>query len=367
METIEKKATILIIEDLPENIDILFNVLKNTYEIKVATNGKNALQIIKKELPDLILLDIVMPEMDGYETIHELKSNPATKNIPVIFLSGMSAMQDIVKGFELGAVDYITKPFSPPIVLARVKIQLDLKFAQEKLENQNIELLEMAKIKEDVEHMTRHDLKSPLTTIIGNTELLPLLGEMNDKQLKHMKMIKNAGIRMISMINRSLDLVKMERGIYKLEAEPVNILEIITSIIEERSDILSKRDLSIKIHTNNGKPNNEKLICIQGEKLLFYSLFSNLIDNAIEASPNENQITISMNYNQDLEISIHNKGEVPAEIRDKFFEKFVSFGKRKGTGLGTYSAKLLTETMGGKIEMQSSAQNGTIISLNFSK
>lgn len=125
MEQLEKQV-ILIVDDVPANIDVLSEILRPTYQVKVVTNGPMALRIAMAAKPDMILLDIMMPEMDGYEVCRQLKANPATCNIPVIFVSAMDEVMDETKGFALGAVDYITKPVSPPIVKARVKTHLAL-------------------------------------------------------------------------------------------------------------------------------------------------------------------------------------------------------------------------------------------------
>ena len=133
-----KKDTVLIVDDTPENIALISSFLIGIYRIKVATNGKKALQIAASaDQPDLILLDIMMPEMDGYETCIKLKSDPRTRDIPIIFLTAKAQVKDEQKGLELGAVDYITKPISPPIVLARIKTHLQLKRARDFLKDKN--------------------------------------------------------------------------------------------------------------------------------------------------------------------------------------------------------------------------------------
>ncbi|MFC3093929.1 two-component system response regulator [Alteromonas sediminis] len=130
------KATVLVVDDTPENIDVLTGVLKSHYKVKAALNGKVALKLASgKNRPDLILLDIMMPDMDGYEVCQKLKSDPVTAKIPVIFVTAKSEIEDEQKGFDLGAVDYITKPVSPPIVLARVKTQLAMFDQARHLEN----------------------------------------------------------------------------------------------------------------------------------------------------------------------------------------------------------------------------------------
>jgi len=130
-----RKATILIVDDTPLNIQVLSQVLFREYEVKIATGGKMALKIIDQvKKPDLILLDIMMPEMDGYEVCRRIKNNPSIQDIPIIFVSGKGEVKDQKHGFDLGAVDYITKPFDIPLVLARINVHLQLKRKSEKLE-----------------------------------------------------------------------------------------------------------------------------------------------------------------------------------------------------------------------------------------
>lgn len=149
-----RRNMVLVVDDSPENIDLLGDVLKQDYEIKVALNGEKALKIAGSENPpDIILLDIMMPGMDGYEVCRRLKSDAKTQDIPVIFVTSMSEVEDETKGLEVGAIDYITKPISPAIVKARVKNHLELKEAREYLKNQN-EILELR-----VEERTREILE----------------------------------------------------------------------------------------------------------------------------------------------------------------------------------------------------------------
>ncbi len=137
MEQTENKPVLLIVDDTPDNITLLCSLLGGQYKNKVATNGPKALQIAFADPPDLILLDIMMPGMDGYEVCRQLKENPKTADIPVIFLTAKSQEDDETRGFELGAVDYITKPIAPPILMARVHTHLSLKQARSVLAHQN--------------------------------------------------------------------------------------------------------------------------------------------------------------------------------------------------------------------------------------
>ncbi|PKN18437.1 MAG: hypothetical protein CVU71_13155 [Deltaproteobacteria bacterium HGW-Deltaproteobacteria-6] len=124
----EHKPTILVVDDTPDNLTLITSLLRDLYRVKIAVSGKKALQIaFSGERPDLILLDIMMPEVDGYEVCRQLKGDSETRDIPVIFLTAKTEIEDEVKGFEFGAADYITKPISPPILLARVRTHLKLK------------------------------------------------------------------------------------------------------------------------------------------------------------------------------------------------------------------------------------------------
>ncbi len=133
-----EKPTVLVVDDTPDNLSLMSGLLKDKYKVKIANNGARALKVVMTGAPpDIILLDIMMPVMDGYETCRHLKENPETRDIPVIFLTAKAEVEDEMKGFELGAVDYITKPISPPIVLARVHTHLQLKRVRDYLKDQN--------------------------------------------------------------------------------------------------------------------------------------------------------------------------------------------------------------------------------------
>jgi two-component system sensor histidine kinase/response regulator len=368
-----KKNQILIVDDTIENIQLLGECLQNNgYQIIVAQNGVQALESINALPPDLILLDVMMPEMDGYEMCRLLKENPENCDIPVIFLTAKVETEDIIKGFKLGAVDYLTKPFNKDELLARVKTHLELRHAQiliedQKimLEKQNKELVEAAKLREDVSQIFSHDLKNPLAAIIGYPQLLMMDGNFNESEIQNLKIIEQSGYRMLDMINRSVDLFKMERGVYQLKPFPVNILSLIHKIEIDSHEALQAKNLSLKIELSGSQATEDDTFLILGEELLCYSMISNLLKNAIEATPPKEQIHINLFYNGFATIMIHNKGNVPEPMREKFFAKYSTFGKIKGTGLGTYSAKLIAKIHQGTIDMESSENHGTTITIKL--
>jgi len=355
----DEKQKILAVDDTPENLDVVKGILQSDYTLLLAVNGTLALKIAKAQKPDLILLDIMMPKIDGYEVLERLKQDDETKEIPVIFLTAKAEIEDEVKGFGLGCVDYITKPISPPILVARVKTHLALK-------RQNEILKENVKLREDVDCITRHDLKTPLNAIINYPKLINK-DNLTEKQISQLDKIGAAGYKLLNMINLSLDLFKMEQGTYQFDPVPVNILSILDDIVQDnRMSILSKK-ANLEISINGNPVSEDSIFEIPGEKLLFYSMLANLIKNSLEASPRKETISIQLTDEDDFVISIQNKGTVPQDIHSNFFEKYATSGKSGGTGLGTYSAKLITETQGGLISMDSSEKKGTTIKIAFPK
>lgn len=164
--TFIEKPTVLVVDDTPDNLSLMSGLLKDKYKVKIANNGERALKVVMTgTLPDIILLDIMMPVMDGYETCRQLKANPETKDVPVIFLTAKAEVEDEIKGFELGAVDYITKPISPPIVLARVHTHLQLKRIRDYLKDKN-EFLE-----NEVQKRTREVVAVQEVTILAMASL----------------------------------------------------------------------------------------------------------------------------------------------------------------------------------------------------
>jgi two-component system, sensor histidine kinase and response regulator len=185
----ELTETLLIVDDERLNLNTLVELFQPKYRVIIAKNGQQALERAwSKPSCDLILLDIMMPAMDGFEVCRRLKDDERSRDIPIIFITALDAEEDQIRGFDLGAVDFITKPFMPNVVKARVKTHLSLRAAQKQLKQQNITLLEGAELREDIDRIMRHDLKGPLSLIIGFPQLL-LEDENIDSQLKNPRLI----------------------------------------------------------------------------------------------------------------------------------------------------------------------------------
>ncbi|MBF0383219.1 MAG: hybrid sensor histidine kinase/response regulator [Magnetococcales bacterium] len=357
-----QRATIMIVDDERLNINLLNNMLKDRYTIKVALNGEQALErALSAPRPDMVLLDIKMPGMDGYEVCKRLKANPETDDIPIIFITALSQDEDEKKGLELGAVDYIAKPLRPPIILERIKTHLGLKHMRMALAARNAELEKMLKLRETMDHLSRHDLKSPLNGILGVHDILSEADYLQPQHKRLLEILENSGLKMLEMINRSLDMMKIETGSYVLQPNPVELIGMFKRIWGDINRHVRTKNIALKIILNGKDITATDKFIVSGEELLCYSMFSNLLKNAGEAVSNGQTVTIFLENGDQPTIKLHNPGEVPPQIKNNFFKKYTTAGKLSGSGLGTYSAKLNAQAMGGKIAMHSSAADGTTI------
>lgn len=359
----DEKPSVLVIDDSRTNRRIIVDALADDFQVSASEDGYSALIQAAAYPPDLILLDVVLPEMDGYEVCRRLKAKAETAAIPVIFITAFAEAYDVEKGFEVGAVDYVFKPLNLPIVKARVRNHVALSTAYKRLNHQNRALREAAELREQIEHITRHDLKSPINGILGLVRLLEGDSNLTENQRQTVHLIEDSAMRMLNLINLSLDMYKMERGTYHLQSETVNLIPLIDKIIRDNQSLIFTRKLRISIRNAQAKADQPFLV--YGEELLCYSLLSNLMKNAIEASKPQQTITLDLSFQPNPVIRIHNETAVPIEIRDSFFEKFITHGKDQGSGLGTYSARLMAETQGGNIKMFSTESQGTTLEVTL--
>ncbi len=360
------KKTILVVDDAHENIAVIKSILIKDYTIKGAINGNIALTVAQSAPPDLILLDVIMPEMNGYDVLRQLKAKEETRDIPVIFVTSKDQTEDEIYGMELGAVDYIAKPIKPQLLRARVRTQIMLADALRQVTRQNKDLKSAARLREDVDHILQHDLKSPLNVIIGVPQfLLQHCLSLTKEDREFVNLIKDSGYRMLDMINRSLDLFKMEYGAYEAKLTPIDLLGCVQGVLSELRTSATEKKLTINITVDSLFSDENKNAVAMGEELLCYSLFSNLCKNAIESSSEGGVLNIKFLCGPDIIVSIENGGEVPRIIRDKFFDKFVTSGKSGGTGIGTYSAMLIARTLNGSIALDTSKAGRTCIQVTL--
>jgi len=364
--TTDDKRTVLVVDDIPDDIAVLEGILRESYHVKAATDGERALQIARgSPPPDLIILDIMMEGMDGLEVCRRLKQEPATAKIPVIFVTAKDADSDESEGFAVGAADYVVKPINPYLVRARAKVHLELKQAREDLEAQNEVLQENVRLREEVEAISRHDLKNPLMIVMTVPQAILAEGQLTPSQQKLLRMVDEAGRRMLEMINRTIDLYKMERGSYTLKPAAVDVVPIVAQTTAALGSLIRAASLTSVVTINNREPRPGDRFMVRGEDLLVYSLLANLMKNAAEASPQGGEISIAMKEGETATVAIHNEGAIPESIRTRFFQKFATAGKKGGAGLGAYSAKLIASTLNGTIGFETSEAAGTTVTVKL--
>ena len=359
----QERPTILVVDDTPDNLHLLAQLFKEDYRVKIAHNGEKALAICQSDTPpDLVLLDIMMPGMDGFEVAQHLRGHPSSEHIPVIFVTAMTGEDARLKGMELGAVDFVTKPIDPGSLKVRVRNFMRYVELHRQLQADYDEMMETERLKEDVERITRHDMKGPLAGVIGLVQGLSEAPNLTDEQREQIRMVEETALQVLDMINLSNELYKIETGRYVLKPQVVTIAQIIRRIADMVRRTFAVKNLSIAVATPHGVA--DEALLAMGDSMFCYSLFQNLLKNACEAAPDDSAVTITINAGSPMLISIENQGTVPAAIRETFFQKFATAGKQGGTGLGTYSAKLLIEAQGGSIAMETSdADNLTRITV----
>ena len=222
-------ANILVVDDTLENLRLLSGLLgEQGYDVRPVTSGRQALQAASHDRPELILLDITMPEMNGFETCERLKATEGLKDVPVIFLTALSETADKVKAFEAGGADYITKPFQIEEVLARVRVHLALRRAQVELGESYERLRALERLRDDLVHMVVHDMRSPLTVVMAHLQLLEMevKGVLSGEAADDLKAATQAVRVVTRMTNELLDVSRMEEGKMPIERKPNDLVKI---------------------------------------------------------------------------------------------------------------------------------------------
>ena len=357
----QKNALILIVDDNPRNIQVVGNHLKDKgIDIAIATSGKKGLEIASARKPDLVLLDIMMPEMDGYEVCENLKKNPETMNIPIIFLTAKVNKEDILQGFKLGAVDYIVKPFNSSELIARVNTHLKLKLYRDRIEEIN-EQLQMADIeKNEFLGIAAHDLKNPIYSISMLAKVIRDEENLKrDEVVEFSQDIITTADRMLDLIKNLLDINAIEQGKVKIIPENFNPLEIIVSIVESYKERAKAKNINLSIE------NGSNSFLIFADKNALIQVLDNLISNAIKFSPFGKNIYVALGEKDDNGI-IEIRDEGPGIGEDdmkKLFGKFCRLsaqptGNENSTGLGLSIVKKYIDSMNGSIWCESEPGNG---------
>jgi signal transduction histidine kinase len=351
-----------VVDDITKNLQVVGTVLRNQgYKVMAAASGAEALKCVRTQLPDLILLDLMMPEMDGLEVCRSLKADPATSQVPVVFLTASNEMEHLVRGFEVGAVDYVTKPFNPPELLARVRTHLELKHARERLREMNEE-------KNEFMGIAAHDLRNPLSAIKGYSEMV-----MEDaEELHHHELeqngrrIRDTAARMAEMVQNLLDANRIERGEMELKLAPTDLGLALNSVLEtQRAHATAKEQT---IHLESGAAP----VVVQLDPAVTVQVLENLVSNAVKYSPPGKNIFVRLKkHAQGARVEVQDEGPgLNAEDQKKLFGKFARLsakptGGEHSTGLGLSIVKKMVEAMNGKVWCESELGRGATFIVEF--
>jgi signal transduction histidine kinase len=354
---------ILIVDDLPENLKVIGSTLMaRNFNIIVALNGQEAIDLAITEKPDLILLDIQMPEMDGYEVCKRLKENSVTADIPVIFLTARADVDDVVKGFEVGGEDYLTKPFQPKELLARVKTHIKLKLSMEKL-------AELNATKDKFFSIIAHDLKNPFTGIMGFTEILKTdYAKYNQEEILEIyQLLDKTAKTAYELLENLLEWSRSQTN--RLDFNPQLLL--FEDIVMNSFSLVENMAKQKNINLLTSYP---KDLVIFGDLYLIKTIFRNLITNAVKYTNPNGSVTIkAIDTGEFFEISVIDTGVgISAENLGKLFKVDVKMSTKgtadeSGTGLGLILCKEFVEKHGGRIWVESAIEHGSIFTFSLPK
>jgi len=361
-----QKDKVLIVDDNPENLMLVVNILKESYTVIAATDGAKALEhIFQEDKPDIVLLDIIMAGIDGYEVCRKIKSNPDTEHIPIIFITALEEEADILKGFDLGAVDYVTKPFEPKILKARVKTHLELKHFNDDLKknlHEKEELLfqqsKMAALGEMFENIT-HQWKQPLSIIslrCANLKMDYDLGEFKEENMvSALDAIESSVEHLSQTINDFKNFIHE-----RTEKEDFDLHTLVELTLKLLSSKLENRDIKVR--------NVLDPISLFTHKNDLIQILMNLFNNAIEVLEDrsgERWIEIS-SYREGDNLILQicdNGGGIPEAVLPNIFEKYVTTKHSKGgSGLGLYmSRELIQKRLGGMLDVHNTEEGACFV------
>lgn len=347
---------ILVVDDTSANLQLLATMLKgHGYRVRPVTSGEMALRAVEAQAPDLILLDINMPEMDGYEVCRRLKADTRWRNIPVLFISALNETEDKVRAFQAGGVDYVGKPFQFEEIDARVRTHLQLRQQQLKVEETNRRLQELESMRDNLVHMIVHDMRSPLMALQMTFELLDdIRGAEDDDESEMLRTARRSVATLVEMVAQILDISRMEVGEMRLGRQQLDIVPVANEVINILKPLTGKRKVVIKATP-------PVMAFADGDVLR--RVITNLLGNAIKFTPDGCEIVITAEKaGSQAVFSISDSGPgIDPSLHERVFDKYAQIdspARKAGAGLGLTFVKMAVEAHGGSIRLASAPGKG---------
>ncbi|MEW6494611.1 MAG: response regulator [Cyanobacteriota bacterium] len=369
----DESNTILVVDDEPHGFDVIeAHLYREGYNLTYVSSGIEALNCLDSLEPDVILLDVMMPQMDGIEVCRKIKSDQHWKHIPIIMVTALSSKEDLARSIDAGADDFVTKPVSGVELRARVRSMLRIKQQYDELEA-------TLQLREDLSNMIVHDLRNPLTTILMSSSLL-INSDLEGKALDRAKLILSAGHQLDSMINDLLVLAKMQSGKMVLKYAAVDLNEIGKKAFSQFDRVAALKKLKLEIQMQ------ETSFPISGDANLLHRVLDNLLSNAIKYSPPNSTITLHIDYYADslmpslvtgltptkvaqkqVKIQVIDEGSgIREDLKKRIFEKYEVgdvVNEVSQLGLGLAFCKMVIEAHGGEIFVENNQPQGSIFTV----
>ncbi|MTJ51840.1 response regulator [Anabaena sp. UHCC 0253] len=396
LENLPECATILIVDDNPTNLEILDHALSaRGYNVRIEVEGLNVIKQVHLSIPDLILLDIMLPDISGFEVCQQLKADPLTQSIPIIFMTALIDTVDKVRGLNLGAVDYITKPFQEEELFARIRTHLQLSQLSKALEIQNQQLMELteklenrvaertAELKASLEKekelnqlksrfitMASHEFRTPLAIISSSSGILQNFSDRltPERKQEHLQTIQNTITHITQILDDVLMINRTEAEIIELNLEALDIIAFCDHLKEEIEAKSTQHEIDFSVDL--GEEIIDNFLMIYFDKKLLQQILTNLLTNAIKYSPNTNLVNLSLTQeNNQLIFKISDSGiGIPEADKVNLFASFhraSNVGNISGTGLGLSIVKKCVDLHKGKISLDSQLGKGTTFTVSI--
>ena len=354
-------STVLIVDDNPEIRAYVAGCLKQSYHVAKAVDGKDALEKARQIRPDLIISDVMMPNMDGYALCRAVKSDGQLGHIPVILLTSRASLDEKIKGLEAGSDDYLTKPFSARELLVRSRNLLHLAMQKKELKTLNNELREASQMKSQLLRIAAHDLKNPLN---GIRELAKILKEETDSaspSQELLDLIHNSSDQMLDMVHKLLDSEALESGELVLNKEPVSLNEIAEAVVHRNRPQADRKGEKLVLHLEENDP-----CIVEGSREWLRDAIDNLVSNAIKYSPLGKTIWVTVKREGPVvHVKVRDEGPgLTEDDKQKLFGKFqrlsaLPTNNESSTGLGLSIVKQIVEMHHGKVWAESEEGQGS--------